>query len=593
MKYFALIVSLIVGLNLSSQKNTPSGTMTAYRQLPCKSSFDQIHFEGKNTTETIHQFLLSYLATLNDARSNLVLNYRHESLGGYHYSFHQTFSGVPVYQSEVKVNTNKQNLILSIFDNSYSTQGWRLNTETANEQSIIAFHPRSGEPVLAYIHPTSPFKEIIQTANEILYERDTRMYSSAVPDSTVSGRVFNPDPLTTAGKLYDTNTIYKHNNNANAPWIESQLQTVNFKTNFDGVKFTLEGPYVIISDFDTPNVAPATSTLPQFNYSRPNTGLEDVNAFYHANRFRDYVAGMGFTCANVRVNMDTHAAYGADQSFFSSSQSPPRIYFGTGGVPDAQDADVIIHEYGHFISDNASPASNVGYERTSLDEGLGDYLAAAYSRSINTFKEEWVFNWDGHNEFWNGRLVNSTKHYPNDMSYSSIYRDAEIWSSTLFQLNTDLGRDIMDRLILESHYNYAQNISMTDAAQLLISMDTILNNGANYCAIFKRLYERGLLAFRSNPCGISSVGESTDGSSGGFHFIQDGYSFTLTSSSDAGEPVQVDIYSLDGAKQLSHSKDAFFSNTYTYSNPFLSAGMYVVYVRNKYISGTFKWVKTF
>ena len=52
---------------------------------------------------------------------------------------------------------------------------------------------------------------------------------------------------------------------------------------------------------------------------------------------------------------------GADKSSY--------IIFGRGGVDDAEDADVLVHEYGHALSNAASPSSNVGFERTALDEG--------------------------------------------------------------------------------------------------------------------------------------------------------------------------------------------------------------------------------
>jgi hypothetical protein len=80
------------------------------------------------------------------------------------------------------------------------------------------------------------------------------------------------------------------------------------------------------------------------------------------------------------VIIDPHGT-SADNSFFSY---PNFIYYGTGGVDDAEDADVITHEYSHFLSRNAAPNTNVGMERQGLDEGLGDYVAASYFKPIST-----------------------------------------------------------------------------------------------------------------------------------------------------------------------------------------------------------------
>src|SRR5690606_4713427 len=138
----------------------------------------------------------------------------------------------------------------------------------------------------------------------------------------------------------------------------------------------------------------------------------------------------------------------ADNSIFYPAPSPKRIAFGIGGVDDAEDADVCIHEYAHFVSETASPGSNIGSQRNALDEGFGDYLAASYSTSINTFNRQWVYNWDGHNEFWNGRSVNSSKVYPHD-TVSSIYRNGEMWSSALMKIYDEIGRAATDSLILQ------------------------------------------------------------------------------------------------------------------------------------------------
>lgn len=588
-KLILCIAALVWTAALPAQKNEASSPALIHTNRTCKADFERITLEGKNDSVTIRQFLQKQIGSLKDSRSGLSFNYRNESLGGFHYSFSQTYQGIPVYQSEIKVNTDRKNTVLSVLDNSYETADWNLNTAGADEHSVIYVFPETGNALVASLNNTDPFREIIELNGRIVYERDTRSYFAA-PDSTVSGKAFNPDPLTTAGQVYDTNTVYKHNNNANATWIEAQLQTVNFKADFDGITFRLNSPYVIISDFDTPAVAPVVSTLPQFYYSRPHSGLEDVNAYYHTSFYRNYVASLGFNCVNRKINLDTHAANGADQSFFSPNYIPPRIYFGTGGVPDAQDADVIIHEYAHFMSENASPVSNIGYERTSLDEGFCDYLAASYSSSINTFHEDRVFNWDGHNEFWNGRMVATTKKYPQDITFNSIYRDGEIWSSALFQISKDIGITATDSLIIETHYNYAQNLKMNQAAQLLIISDSVLNFGANYCPVYKRLYERGLMPFRANPCGISSISNEAEPSTA-FSFMQDGHSFQLMAEQHLTEPVTVEIYSLNGERLLSLPVSFSSHRSFAYRNDFIATGMYVVYVKSGVTSGAFKWAK--
>jgi len=87
---------------------------------------------------------------------------------------------------------------------------------------------------------------------------------------------------------------------------------------------------------------------------------------------------------------------GDDNSYYSNG----RLVFGEGGVDDAEDADVVLHELGHGLHDwltNGSLSQVQG-----LSEGCGDYWAQSYSRSLGQWPlsapaYNWMFSWDGHN----------------------------------------------------------------------------------------------------------------------------------------------------------------------------------------------------
>ena len=83
--------------------------------------------------------------------------------------------------------------------------------------------------------------------------------------------------------------------------------------------------------------------------------------------------------------------------------APTLHAFGEGGVDDAEDGDVIIHELGHAIS-HMRANSNSGTERSTYDEALGDYFAERYGRLLGITSNR-VFDWDGNNTFWSGRSV--------------------------------------------------------------------------------------------------------------------------------------------------------------------------------------------
>ena len=476
-------------------------------------------------------------------------------------------------------------MIQSVFDNSYQTKNWDINIAGSDANSVIAVNPQNGHLVLAVLSVKNNRWETLSADGETFYQRDLNCYSRP-QDSTVTGKVFNPDPLTTTAKLFSD--IYPNSSyytNDQDSFLNAQQQLVSFKPNFDGSIFSLSSPYVELVNYstDTPDVAPVTSTIPQFYYPRAQSGFQDVNAFYHISFYHNYIVSLGFDCSDSIVDIDTHAITD-DNSFFSPSYSPRRIYYGVGGVPDAEDADVVVHEYCHSVSYNAAPGSNVGLERRSLDEAFCDYNAASYSKSINTFNDQWVYNWDGHNQFWPGRVVNDMADiYPGSIT-QDIYTNGQMWSTTLFFLNGDIGRGVTDSLIIQTHYSYAGNISMGYAAQLLIDADSLLFNGAHYCNIYNRLLQHGFISAVENGCtpltGLQLANNNQ------FQFYQDGNSYRLINPS--GLKMTIQLLSITG--QIIGRPTETNEPIVNYRNSSLPAGIYLVNILSNDVPATFKWV---
>ena len=591
-RYFTILLLVSISGSLAFAQKTGDGPVNAqYTANPCKASFTKFKFDGDNNVAGIQKLLQSQIENLQNENVTLKLNYINESPGGIHYSFTQLFAGIPVYQSEIKINTDRQNTVRSIFDNSYNTKGWNLNIPADITHAVIAIDPKTSEPVVALLSIEQNHLETLTTNDVIIFQRDINSYYQP-QDSTVTGKVFNPDPLTSSQHFYTdiasvtgTDTLhYDNNNGADAPWMDGQQQTVNFKATFNDSVFTLASPYEILMAYDTgwPHIPPATSTTPQFNFNRSQSGFQDVNAYYHISHHRDYIAGLGFNCADSLVLIDTHAL-GADNSYFAPGNNPRRIYYGVGNVPDAEDADVVVHEYSHSLSYNCAPGSNIGLERVSLDEAFGDYNAGAYSKAQSTFNDEWVFNWDGHNQYWPGRILNSTGIYPANLG-GNIYLNGEMWSAVLFSLNGDIGRGVTDSIIYQTHYSYAQNITMADAAILLIDADSLLFNGAHYCSIYERLLQHGFVNAANNGC-VSSIGIQVVANDN-FRFTQTGNSYTLYNSDAVN--IRIQLLSITG--QQIGTGVTTHDALYAYQNTNLATGIYLVNVISDKETATFKWV---
>ncbi len=65
--------------------------------------------------------------------------------------------------------------------------------------------------------------------------------------------------------------------------------------------------------------------------------------------------------------------YGGDNSY--QTDKPYRIRLGKGGVDDAEDAEVIVHEYGHAVHQSQVPGYGGSLDAGAIGESFGDYLA--------------------------------------------------------------------------------------------------------------------------------------------------------------------------------------------------------------------------
>lgn len=166
--------------------------------------------------------------------------------------------------------------------------------------------------------------------------------------------MFDPDPLSTAGVKY-CDEGFCDNADRNSRQLSAQLVEVTLP----GLKVIdetvfLSGPYVEIVDVDRPNDGIFEQRSDDFRYNRGDPQFEAVNCYYHIDHFMRYInEDLNITVMPRQydgpVRVDPHASNGNDNSFFSIPDGT--LNFGQGGVDDAEDADVILHELGHALHD--------------------------------------------------------------------------------------------------------------------------------------------------------------------------------------------------------------------------------------------------
>lgn len=258
----------------------------------------------------------------------------------------------------------------------------------------------------------------------------------------------------------------------------------------------LKGPYV-----DT-TLTPQCAKSPQFEfvYTRDNGGFEEVMAYYHIDALQRYIQTLGFKeskgILNHPIKINAHGGK-EDNSYYDPSPGKKNITYGDGGVDDAEDADVIVHEYGHAIQDAIIPGFGQGKEGRAMGEGFGDYLGGSffynYKKGARKFK---LAEWDA--KGYEGgpqeclRRLDSTKHYPEDME-GEEHADGEIWSACLWKIRKLLGRTKADSVVLESHFYLNQYSDFKDGAEAILMAEKNLYGGKKNKSLTKIFKDRGIL----------------------------------------------------------------------------------------------------
>jgi hypothetical protein len=402
------------------------------------------------------------------------------------------------------------------FDASYEDVLSELNVVRVGDASRLAWH------VTAEVGPNEWYDitldantgELLTRYNLYVFEAQGTVYTEdpdAAPRALVS--FVGDTTINTASGWMGTSTVTTGNN------AEAYLDT-----NADNLPDANNGT----------NLSNGHATSPTQNFTFPFSTTVDprtqqaavvTNLFYFNNVMHDFSYRLGFTetsgnfqtnnfgrggTGNDSVRAEAQDGSGTNNANFATPPDGqrPRMqqFLFTAPAPDRDsslDSDVVYHEYGHGISNrligNGSTALQ-GTQSGAMGEGWGDYWATTINN--DGVMGEYV-------------TVNATRGVRRAAytvpaaavhdSYADVcaggcevHNDGEVWAATLWDLRTQLGASVTDRLVLNGMKFTPTRPSFLNARDGILQADQNQNGGANRCAIWAVFARHGM--------GVSAVG---------------------------------------------------------------------------------------
>ncbi len=310
--------------------------------------------------------------------------------------------------------------------------------------------------------------------------------------TTGTGQVFFPNPVATLQEQSLTDQ-----KDADYEALQPAYQQVTL-TNLDGSGY-LQGDWANIRSATGPLAYSPDNT---FVYGRDDDRFEQVMAYFWVTEAQKYIQSLGFGSTLRPINMESQDVrinqWGVDNSY--SWDKKDVLRFGKGGVDDAEDAEVILHEYGHAMMDaQAVPFGSFGasLEARAIGEGFSDYWAVTVSDVIAPTPDPGcVADWDSVSytsvEPHCLRRVDLDLHYPADLN-GRIHHDGQIWSRALWDIRLALGHVVADTLILEAQFGFAPDTSMPAAALVTVAAAESLYGPVEAAAVEAAFQARGIL----------------------------------------------------------------------------------------------------
>ncbi len=462
------------------------------------------------------------------------------SLGGtakpLHFYYAQKFEGLPVFGAEVAVHMDQNGRVWAL-NNTYVPVSSKSTTPAISAEQAIdaaAVACQASRAQLITDHAQAPELGIWPTADggrlawrTAVDIRGVGLYEVIVDAATGeniepplgldcyatgTGKVFIPSPTVSLGmdSLADSASPFPE-----AAYISVPLPYLN-----DAPNTALVGTYAQVPS-DQVGGRTTNATL-DFSGLRRNTVNTDAffnqeNGYWAISYAQDVFQSLGYSPATTPTpngvmayslqyyaHKSPHFPNNTDNSHFSpdnrSGTGTGHLCFGTGGVDDAEDQEIVWHEFGHAMLHSQRPGTAQNQNNEGVGEGTGDVLAGILSKKVasNRTYDVTVGEWDATSYNAGGSPHPFLRKLDNPTLWvnrpSEVHDAGEVWSHPVFDYNQQVGTDTGLDVMLQAQFLYDLSPTQVECANAFITADQMLNGGATAAQINNAFRERGTLA---------------------------------------------------------------------------------------------------
>ncbi len=247
----------------------------------------------------------------------------------------------------------------------------------------------------------------------------------------------------------------------------------------------------------------------QFHYDPSDLRFEEVSVYYWITAAQHFLQDHGFHIREYPILVQPHWFGSSNATYFTGLNF---IGFGDGVIDTAEDADIVVHEYGHAILDDLVGESFYNDSGAMFHEGFADFFSYLVTDSMverfgpDRYPEllgEMLGSYRSGSPGYERSLLHPGHKYP--YLHNEPHKDGQLWSSLFFELSEEFGADWVTHLLFET-LNRANSARPDVMAKLLLDINRELFSNVNAERLRQALEARGFLGTETADLQVLAVG---------------------------------------------------------------------------------------